>query len=428
MDITSALSYIHAKSRHTTVPGLSRMKELAEKIGRPDKKLKFVHVAGTNGKGSTCALIASAMQRAGYKTGLFTSPHITSFNERFRINGKNISDRELCEITEYIKPAADNLANGSPNEFELICAIGLEYFYRNSCDIVIFEVGLGGLYDATNIIDAPEAAVITAIGLDHTALLGNTPEQIAQNKAGIIKHGCDVVVYDCEKSIYGVIKDKCEKQDCRLYTADFSKLSDVRTSLDGAVFNYGSLKNVKIGLCGAYQPCNAAVALKTLEILKKRGFDIPDKAIYDGFCDVRWQGRFEIIRKKPYFILDGSHNPQGLNAAISSLEVYFPKKKCRFLIGVMADKDVSGIAAALIPKAESIIAVKPDNPRAMDACKLKSVLEALGAQNVSAASSIKDAVSSLLSGADDDSVCVCIGSLYLISDARRAYIESKGKE
>lgn len=426
MDIKSALSYIHGKSWQTTAPGLSRMKELAERIGRPDKELKFVHVAGTNGKGSTCALIASAMQCAGYKTGLFTSPYITCFNERFRINGKNISDEELCEITEYIKPIADTLTNGSPNEFELICAIGLEYFRRNSCDIVIFEVGLGGLYDATNIIDAPEAAVITAIGLDHTALLGNTPEEIARNKAGIIKRGSDVVVYDCEKSVYGVIKDRCDSEGCKLYTADFSRLSDIRTSLDGAVFDYGGFKSVKIGLCGAYQPYNAAVALKTLEILRKRGFDIPDKAVYDGFRAVRWQGRFEIIRKNPYFILDGSHNPQGLNAAVSSLDVYFPKKKCRFLVGVMADKDVSGIAKALIPKAESIITVKPDNERAMSADRLKSLLETLGAKNVSAADSIKDGVKALLDTAHDDSVCVCIGSLYLIADARRAYIEANG--
>lgn len=404
------------------------MKELAEKLGRPDKKLKFVHVAGTNGKGSTCALIASALQCAGYKTGLFTSPYITSFNERFCINGKNISDRELCEITEYIKPFADTLTNGAPNEFELICAIGLEYFYRNSCDIVVFEVGLGGLYDATNIIDAPEAAVICAIGLDHTALLGNTREEIAQNKAGIIKHGSDVIIYDEPESVYKVIESKCKDEGCDLYTADFSRLSGVRTTLDGAVFNYGGLKNVKIGLCGAYQPYNAAVALKTLEILKKRGFDIPGKAIYDGFLAVRWQGRFEILCKNPCFILDGSHNPQGLNAAVNSLNLYFPEKKCRFLVGVMADKDVSGIACALIPKAESFITVKPDNVRAMSADRLKSVLESLGAKNVSAANNVKDGVNALLSGAKDGDVCVCIGSLYLIADARRAYFETNGKE
>ena len=211
MNITQALSFIHKTVWLGSKPGLSRTNHLLSLMGDPHKKLKFVHVAGTNGKGSTSACIASILRKAGYKTGLYTSPYINIFNERMMIDGNMISDDELCTLCEYIKPLSDSMTDDPPTEFELITALAMEYFSRNKCDIVVLEVGMGGELDSTNVIDSPECAVITAIDLDHTSFLGSTVEEVASAKAGIIKNGTSVALYDCQRSVYDVFADKCKE-------------------------------------------------------------------------------------------------------------------------------------------------------------------------------------------------------------------------
>ena len=420
MTINQALDYIHKTTWLGSKPGLSRTQKLLSLMGNPHKKLKFVHVAGTNGKGSTCSCIASILIQAGYKTGLYTSPYINVFNERMQINGTNISDEALCSLTEYIKPFADSMTD-KPTEFELITALAMEYFARENCDIVVLEVGMGGQLDSTNVIDPPEAAVITAIDLDHTSFLGNTVQEVAKAKAGIIKENTDVILYPAQESVTEIFSEKCKKVNARLHCPDFSLLNNVQTNLDYISFNYRHFSDIKLGLIGLYQPKNACVAIDTCLVLRQKGYTITDKSIYDGLEKVKWPGRFEILGKNPIFILDGSHNPHGMKGTSESLKHHFGDKKIHFLVGAMADKDVEGMMSMLLPFAEDFITVRPNNPRAMSAEDLKNLLIELGAKAQSC-ESIQTAVGLLIEKAGKDGICACLGSLYFSGEIRQAYL------
>ena len=427
MDITQALSFIHKTVWLGSKPGLSRTEHLLSFLGNPHKKLKFVHVAGTNGKGSTSACIASVLRKAGYKTGLYTSPYINVFNERMQIDGEMISDDELCELCEYIKPFSDSMTDDPPTEFELITALAMEYFHKNACDIVVLEVGMGGELDSTNVIDSPECAVITAIDLDHTSFLGSTVEEVASAKAGIIKNGTSVALYDCQRSIYDVFADKCKQVGAKLTEAGFDKIENESHSLRYIKFDYGKYKNLSLSLIGSYQPKNASVAITAIELLREKGYGISDENIYDGLKEVSWPGRFEILGENPVFVLDGAHNPHGMTATAKSLSNHFGEKKIHFVVGAMADKDVKGMMGMLLPLAESFIAVKPDNPRAMEAEELAKLLRELGARAESC-DSIGKAVATAVEKAGCDGVVACLGSLYFSGEIRQAYISLKGEE
>ena len=251
MNAEQAIAYIHSVCWKGSIPGLARTQELLEKMGNPEKKLKFVHIAGTNGKGSTAAMTASILNKAGYRTGLYTSPYIYRFHERIQVDGVEISDEDLTEITEYVKPLADSMAQ-SPTEFELVCCIAFEYFYRKKCDIVVLEVGMGGELDSTNIIDVPEAAVIMAMGLDHVKELGPTMADIARAKAGIIKEGGDVVIYGGNPEADPVFEEVCAQRSAKLHKADFSAIVPGPFGLDGQSFSYGAWKDLQIPLVGVY--------------------------------------------------------------------------------------------------------------------------------------------------------------------------------
>ena len=427
MNIDEALSFIHKTVWLGSKPGLSRTKHLLSLMGNPHKKLKFVHVAGTNGKGSTSACIASVLQKAGYKTGLYTSPYINVFNERMQIDGVMISDGELCELCEYIKPYSDSMTDDPPTEFELITALAMQYFYKNGCDIVVLEVGMGGELDSTNVIDSPEAAVICAIDLDHTAFLGSTVETVAKAKAGIIKKGTRTILYDCEESVYEVFKNKCVQVGASLTTAGFEKIENVRTSLSFSQFDFGKYKNICLSLVGSYQPKNAAVAITALEALKEKGYNITDESIYEGLKNVKWPGRFEILGENPTFVLDGAHNPHGMRATVNSLQEHFGDRKIHFVVGAMADKDVTGMMEMLVPLADSFYAVKPDNPRAMEKDTLAELLSGLGAR-AKGFDSIKDAVKEAVRKAGKDGIVACLGSLYFSGEIRKAFLSLAGEE
>ncbi len=425
MNITEALSFIHKTVWLGSKPGLSRTEHLLSLMGNPHKKLKFVHVAGTNGKGSTSACIASILRQAGYKTGLYTSPYINVFNERMQIDGEMISDDELCELCEYIKPYSDSMTDDPPTEFELITALAMEYFYRNGCDIVVLEVGMGGVLDSTNVIDSPEAAVICAIDLDHTSFLGDTVEKVASAKAGIIKEGTSVALYDCQKSVYDVFYNKCQEVGAKLVTVAFDKIQNVKTTHRFIEFDFGRYKNLKLGLVGSYQPQNASVAITAIELLREKGYNISDENIYDGLKNVTWLGRFEILGENPIFVLDGAHNPHGMKATTSSLLEHFGNRKIHFVVGAMADKDVKGMMSMLLPLADSFIALKPDNPRAMSAEALAKLLCDLGAQAESC-ESIESGVKLAIDKAGKDGIVACLGSLYFSGEIRQAYLSLMG--
>ena len=427
MNITEALSFIHKTVWLGSKPGLSRTEHLLSLMGNPHKKLKFVHVAGTNGKGSTSACIASVLQEAGYKTGLYTSPYINVFNERMQIDGVMISDDELCRMCEYIKPLSDSMIDDPPTEFELITALAMEYFYRNNCDIVVLEVGMGGELDSTNVIDSPEAAVICAIDLDHTSFLGSTVEEVASAKAGIIKSGTKVALYDCEKSVYDVFDKKCTDVGASLVAAGFDKIANVKHSLGFSEFDYGKYKNIKLSLVGSYQPKNASVAITAIEILREKGYKISDEALFKGLEEVKWPGRFEILGENPVFVLDGAHNPHGMKATVNSLQDHFGDKKIHFVVGAMADKDVSGMMKMLLPLAKDFTAVRPDNPRAMSAEELSELLCKLGAVAESA-DTVALGVKSALEKAGKGGIVACLGSLYFSGEIRQAYLSLTGGE
>ncbi len=423
MSIKNTLEYIHKTTWLGSKPGLSRTIELLEKLGNPHKKLKFVHVAGTNGKGSTCSMLASVLSKAGYKTGLYTSPYINFFNERMRIDGECISDADLEHYTDIIRPFADKMID-SPTEFELITALAMLYFAEKECDIVVLEVGMGGELDSTNVIDTPECAVITSIGLDHTAFLGSTIAEVASAKAGIIKGG-SVVCYETVGDAFDVIKKACGNKKAELYTPDFAKIENLKCDISGSTFDYGKYKNIKIGLVGSYQPRNAVTAITALEVLRDKGYKITEDNIKDGLSETVWQGRFEILGRNPVFVLDGAHNPHGMKAASESLKALFPDKKIVFVTGAMADKDIGGMYSLIIPLSEVFYTTTPDNPRAMPKEQLASEIIKLGGV-AEYADSFEDAVRKALTRAGSDGVVAALGSLYFSSDIRTAYQKAAG--
>ncbi|MDR0839577.1 MAG: bifunctional folylpolyglutamate synthase/dihydrofolate synthase [Oscillospiraceae bacterium] len=420
MSIETTLEYIHSVKWQGAKPGLERTRELLEKLGNPEKSLKFVHVAGTNGKGSTSAMMASALRAAGYVTGLYTSPYILRFNERMQVDGEQISDGELEEMTELIRPHADAM-DDAPTEFELITALAMVYFARRRCDIVVLEVGMGGELDSTNVIATPELAVITAMGLDHTAELGNTLAEIASAKAGIIKAGGDVAVYGAEPEAVAVFEKKCADVGARLVRTDFARLSVRSSSIGGSIIDFGAIRDIFLPLAGTYQPKNAALAITALEVLRGKGWRISDGNIRDGIASVRWPGRFEILRREPVFIIDGAHNPHGIAAAADSLRSLFGEKKLVFLVGVMADKDVGTMMGAIAPLAGAFVAVAPHNPRAMGAGALAAMLGGYGVP-VEAFADIGEGVARAIQLAGVGGAVAALGSLYFSADVRSAVL------
>lgn len=418
MNAEQAIAYIHSVCWKGSIPGLGRTQELLKKMGNPEKKLKFVHIAGTNGKGSTAAMTASILSKAGYRTGLYTSPYIYRFHERIQVDGVEISDEDLTEITEYVKPLADSMAQ-SPTEFELVCCIAFEYFYRKKCDIVVLEVGMGGAWDATNVIEVPEVAVITNIGLDHTEYLGDTVEKIAETKSGIFKPHGHAVVYRSTPSVEAVYERVCAERDVTLRKADFDGLVLKAHTLEGQVFDCGSRKNLMLPLLGDHQLHNASVVLSIADTLIGEGWKISEQNIYDGIRDVRWPGRFDIVCRKPLFIIDGGHNPQCIEALVKNIRDYLAGKKVIALTGVLADKDYADMYKPVMPLVDRFVCITPPNPRKLEAEQLARYLRQAGAQ-AQASESILDGVKQAMDLAGEDGVVLCFGSLYSIGGIRDA--------
>ena len=415
MTYNEALEYIHSINWTFTKPGLERIGELCERLGNPQKGLRFVHVAGTNGKGSFCTMLDSILRAAGCKTGLFTSPYIKEFGERIRYCGENIQDDELAEITEYIKPIADSMSD-KPTEFELITAIGLEYFKRKKCDIVILEAGMGGRLDSTNIIESSVLSVITGIALDHTAYLGDTVEKIAAEKAGIIKKGGRVLFGGETESAAEVIEAKAQQMGATYSRVDRSTLNIKSSELSSTVFDYNGRVDLELSLLGLYQPKNAASVLSAVDILKENGYDISEDAVRRGLKAARWQARFEIISRDPLVIFDGAHNPEGIETAVESVKHYLGDKKVCVLTGVMKDKDYNYIAEKLSEIADSAAVITPDNPRSLPATDYARVLASKGIC-AKAYNTVSEALTAgKMLAKERNTALVCLGSLYMYGE------------
>lgn len=435
------IAYINTPRWQASRLGLERIRELLERLGRPQDRLKFVHVAGTNGKGSICAYLASILGAAGYRTGMFTSPYIERFEERIRVDGAMISPDELRDVTLAVREHAEAMAEETgdhPTEFELMTAVALEHFARFGCDIVVLEVGLGGRLDSTNVIDAPEACVIARIGLDHTALLGNTLAAIAGEKAGIIKEGSAVVSWPQEPEAMAVIGHAAAEHGCELRVPDFAQLEEGAVKWeDGASplrsFSYREWTDLRTGILGSYQPQNVTVALEVVDVLRGRGWHIPDEAVRAGVARTRWPGRFEIVEggSSPdgfAIVVDGGHNPQGARALADSLAEVFPGRKPVFVVGVLEDKDYPRMLEDVLPLGSAFVCVTPDNPRALPAHKLARAIRWTGQDllgcsacvNPVVARDFEDAIRRARELADPDGLICAFGSLYSVAALKEA--------
>lgn len=418
-----AVNYIHSVSWMGSRPGLERIKTLSDMMGNPEKELRCIHVAGTNGKGSFCAMTDSILRAAGYKVGLFTSPYVVSFNERIRVDGENISDDDLGDVTEYVKSFADKMEE-SPTEFELLTAIGFEYFKRQKCEVVVLETGLGGRLDSTNIIKSPVMSVITGIALDHTAFLGDTVSEIAAEKSGIIKEGRPVVFGGEDEEALEVIENTAEVRHAELTTVDYSRITFAESTLDGTTFTFGDGEKYSLNLLGDYQIRNAALVLTAVDVLRKEGFVIGEDAVRQGLESVKWPARLEIIGRDPTVIYDGAHNPQGVSATTDILKRLFGEGGCVILTGMMADKDHSFMVSKLVETGRVIHTVTPDNPRAMSAEELACEVRSTGGK-ATAHSSVEEGVAAAVNDARELGLPIAaLGSLYMyaeVLDAVRKY-------
>lgn len=385
-------------------------KELLSLLGNPQDKLRFIHVAGTNGKGSFCSMMSSVLQKQGYKVGLYTSPYIVIFNDRIRVNGLPIAEDDINDLFLRVRQKADTMKT-PPSSFDFITAAAFLWFYETKCDIVVLEVGLGGRYDSTNVIKNSLLSVITGIAFDHTAILGDTIEKIAWEKAGIIKVNCPALYGGNNEKALAVIEKECEEKHSELTVKNPDLLKILSTTLDGTEFEFDG-KEYFIRLLGLYQPANAATVLVAIDVLRKHGFEISETAVKDGLSSAVWQARFEKIADEPVVLYDGGHNPQGVRAAVESVRAYFGDKKINLLVGILADKAHGEMAEELAKIADRVICIAPPSPRALPAEALAEEFCEAGA-NARAANSIKEGVKIALSYKKP---VLVIGSLYSYND------------
>lgn len=426
MTYTEALNYIHSLSRFGIKPGLERVTALLELVNNPQDALDFVHVAGTNGKGSTCTMLAYGLSGTGYKTGLYTSPYVLEFRERIQLSDENgnfymIPEEDLARITEILIPLADKVSvlHGEITEFEFITALAFFWFAEQEADIVVLETGLGGRFDATNVIKSPLCSVITTISLDHTDILGDTVPLIAAEKCGIIKEGCPVVsTYLQDVSALDVIYSACESKKCRFDMPSERQIGNVTATLKGSELEYFG-KSVSVPFAGEHQIANGLTALTVAFTLRDvHGFDISNGRFLKGMARARIPARQEVLRSDPLLLLDGSHNPDGLFRLSQTVKTFLteegkPKKNSLLIIGMLRDKDVKSSVSLVTPYFERVVTVTPDSPRAMTNEELATIIEGSTPMTVEAAASL---------ARENDGVTVICGSLYLASEIREMLI------
>ena len=419
MNYEQALEFINSRLRFGIKPGLERIIALLEKLGSPQKKLQFIHVAGTNGKGSASTMAAAAMISAGKRTGLYTSPYICDFRERMQIDGQMIGKDELAQITEEVKRFidADKSLQEEMTEFELITCIAFEWFARRECDVVVLEVGLGGRLDATNVIDSPLCSVIMRIDLDHTSILGDTAAKIAAEKAGIIKPGCPVIMFpDQPEEAAQVIKQKAEELGCQLIIPDMSAVSVGEMTLDGTKMRYRDMEYT-LPLLGRHQTLNSITAA---EALLAAGVD--KKHIQEGISKAVIPARLEIVSKEPLVIIDGAHNPNGAAALAQAIDDLLPGRRILAVMGVLADKDYRCEFGMLGPRFAKVFAVDGYSPRALSANELCAIASEY--TQACACDSPEAAFEAALTemSSPEDAVVIC-GSLYLAGHLRMYVLE-----
>lgn len=411
MNYEQALNYIHDRKAHSAKPGLHRISALLEQLGNPQKGLPFLHVAGTNGKGSTATMLASVLKEAGYKVGCFTSPFIYDFRERFTIDGQMIEKETLATLTQKVQQAERILLEEGVDpltEFEIVTAIGFLYF--QNCDITVLEVGLGGRFDATNVIERPLASVICALSLDHTEYLGDTIEKIAFEKAGIVKKGCPVILYNANApAAVKVLQERCAEMDAPLTVC--GSPAEVSSDAEGTQFTYKGTEYF-LSLRGIHQANNAVTALETLQAIREQ-FPCSPGAIQRGLTQAFISARLECIRKDPFIFVDGGHNKQGIDALLQAMDTMDELREPVIIFGMMKDKPYQYAVRQLASRAKAFLAVQPPLPRAMTTFDLKNIAD-LFCDDCTACDSYEEAAR-LAKEKCGTAILVC-GSLYFTGD------------
>ncbi|MCM1387348.1 MAG: bifunctional folylpolyglutamate synthase/dihydrofolate synthase [Bacillus sp. (in: Bacteria)] len=426
MNYKEAMQYVESMQRYGSVYGLENMRTLCGYLDHPQDKLKFVHIAGTNGKGSVLAYISTVLWTAGYKVGRYISPTIADYRERFQINGKMIPQAAFCRYLEQVKEAVERMeeeTSAHPTIFEIETALAFLYFLDKKCDIVVLETGLGGRMDATNIIKNPVCTVFSSISMDHMAVLGKSLEEIAMQKAGIIKDSCPVVTCSQKPEVMQILKKAALQHGCTFTAVDMDNAGHIRYGIKKQSFSYKTKENsiykkLEITMAGQYQIENAVLAVEALETLKKSGFAVSEKQLQKGLIQTEWPGRFQVIGQKPLFIADGAHNEDAALKLAQSIRFYFTNKRILYIIGMLADKEYDKVLELTSYLAEHMITVTPPrNARAMSAYELAQAARAYH-ERVTVADSLQEAVelSYLLAGQDKDTVIIAFGSLSFLGE------------
>ena len=414
MKYEEALEYMESLNRYGIVPGLGNITELCRRLGNPQEELKFVHIAGTNGKGSVLAYVSTILKCAGYRVGRYISPTIFDYRERFQIGERKITKMDLCQGVDVLKGICDAMAeegNPHPTPFEVETALAFWYFRKMKCDIVVLETGMGGREDATNVITTALASVFASISMDHMKFLGDTLEAIAGEKAGILKDGCPGVTMRQQPAAMKVLEEAAAQKGCPLTVADGGRAKRIRYGLERQRFDYGGWKDLEITLAGKWQIDNAVLAVETVKVLETEGYPVSEAALRRGLKEAKWPGRFTVLGKKPLFVADGAHNEDAARKLAESIEFYFTNKRIVYIMGMLKDKDYEKIIGLTHSCADQIITVTPpENPRAMRAYDLARKVSEVHSR-VTAVDSLEEAVemSYLLAGKDD--VILAFGSL-----------------
>ncbi len=424
MNYEEAIEFIYSTSKFGSKYGLDRIKRLMELLDNPENCYEIIHVAGTNGKGSTCNLIHDVLMESGYNTGLFISPHLEELTERIQINKQHIDKDSLSKITSLVKDKIDVMISEGydhPTEFEVITAIGFKYFEEKNIDFLVLEVGLGGRLDATNVVEKPLVSVITSISYDHMEQLGNTLEEIAFEKAGIIKENSSVVIYPQANNITNVIKDAAVQKKAAYYEVNAHNIENIKSDITGQWFKYlkedvFNLPELKINFLGKHQLLNALTALQALEIIKKEGYNINSENVKTGFSNCRFPGRFEIINKNPLIILDGGHNIDGINSFTNTLREYFNDNIILFF-GILKDKAPEEALELMLPIAKEIYTLTPSSPRALGAKELAELIKKHSSIKVTPLETYED-ILPVIKKAGKSDIIAFVGSLYMIGNVR----------
>ena len=425
MNYEQAIDFIHSTYKFGSKLGLENINKLTELLDNPQNSYKIIHIAGTNGKGSTSNMIHDVLMSSGYKAGLFISPYLEEFTERIQINKVHIDKDSLARITTIVKEKIDIMLEegyNHPTEFEVVTAIGFKYFEEQKIDFLVLEVGLGGRFDATNVVTNTLVSVITSISYDHMQYLGDTLEKIAFEKAGIIKENSNVVIYPQSDNIKNVIKEQAKLKNAMVYEVDINNVEKIKGDLTGQVFNYFkndifNLPELKINLLGEHQLYNAITAILVLEIIKEKGYNITEKSIVEGFKNCRFAGRFEVINKNPIIILDGGHNINGIEYFAKAVREYFNDKKIILFYGMLEDKNPNDVVDYLISLSKEIYTLTPNNPRAMKSDDMAKLIQKHSDIKVTPVQKTEDIIN-ILKTINEDEIIAFVGSLYMIGDVR----------